>query len=131
MNDSAFLDIACAEARQGAQQGERAAGAVLEKSGEIIARSHDRSRALNDPVAVPEMECIRRAGRRKDQQALTLYSTRYPDMLCAGTIVQFSIGALVIGLAEKQTPVIEFLKQKQVPVIFIEHDGCVALGTAP
>jgi cytosine deaminase len=127
MNHSEFLDIACEEANRGATQGERAAGAVLEKSGQVVARSHDRCLALNDPIAGPEMNCIRRAGRRTDQKSLTLYSTGYPDMLCAGTIVQFSIGALVVGLPQKESAAISFLKQKNVPVSFIDHAGCVGL----
>ena len=55
------------------------------------------------------MECIRLSGRRNDQSSLTLYTTGYPDMLTAGTILQFSIGALVIGQPLTSHPAIELL----------------------
>jgi tRNA(Arg) A34 adenosine deaminase TadA len=127
MNHLQFLDQAAREAAKARTMGECPAGAVLVKEGEIIASSHFRCNALNDPIAVPEMDCIRRAGRRVDQAELTLYSSRYPDMLVAGTIIQFSIGALVIGLREKKSPAISLLKDKNVPLTFITHDGCAAL----
>ena len=127
LNHRKFLDIAWAEAKAGKSLGERGAGAVLVKEGEVITQSRDRRKELNDPIAVPEMDCIRRAGRRSDQPSLTLYTTRYPDMLCAGTVIQFSIGGLVIGLPETENPAINFLRQKQVPIQFVEHKGCMAM----
>lgn len=127
MNHLPFLDQAAQEAGQARASGERPAGAVLVKDSEVIAHSHFRCQSLNDPIAVPEMECIRHAGRRTDQAELVLYSSRYPDMLVAGTIIQFSIGGLVIGLPEKDSSAISLLKEKNVPLTFVPHDGCLAL----
>jgi cytosine deaminase len=128
MPHATFLDIACSEAAEGKASGEYPAGAVLVKDGSVVARGHDRCRALNDPVATPEMECIRRAGRRADQRQLTLYCTRYPDMLAAGTIIQFSIGRVVVGLPEAVTPALSLLGEKSVPLEFASHAGCRALA---
>tara|TARA_R110002096_G_scaffold42996_1_gene115996 strand:- start:335 stop:700 length:366 start_codon:yes stop_codon:yes gene_type:complete len=94
------------------------AGAVLVKGDEVIAKSHDCRRQQNNPIASAEMECIRLAGRRTDQSELTLISTEYPDLLTAGTVLQFSIGALVIGRAESSSPAIDLLKAKGVPITF-------------
>lgn len=131
MHHETFLDIACEEAAEGKAAGERSAGAVLVKDQVVVARSHDRCRALNDPVATPEMDCIRRAGRRSDQSELTLYCTRFPDMLAAGTILQFSIGRVVVGRAAGNTAALALLAEKQVPVDFVPHDGCEALAGEP
>lgn len=128
MNHLPFLDQAAREATKAKTMGDSPAGAVLVKQGKIIASSHNRCKTLNDPIAVPEMECIRDAGRRTDQSTLTLYSSRYPDMLVAGTIIQFSIGALVIGLPEQNSPAISLLRDKNVPIAFVPHDGCSALA---
>ncbi len=130
MHHETFLDIACTEAGEGKAAGERPAGAVLVKDQVVVARSHDRCRALDDPVATPEMDCIRRAGRRNDQKELTLYSTRYPDLLAAGTILQFSIGRVVVGLPEADTPAIALLRDRSVPLEFASHAGCLALSEA-
>ncbi len=127
MNHLPFLDQAVQEAEQARASGERPAGAVLVKDNKVITHNHSRCQSLNDPIAVPEMECIRHAGRRADQAELVLYSSRYPDMLVAGTIIQFSIGGLVIGLPETESPAISLLKEKNVPLTFVPHDGCLAL----
>jgi len=74
---------------------------------------------LDNPVAVAEMDCIRAAGRRVDQRDLTLCTTRYPDMLVAGTVIQFSIGGLVIGQPEKDSAAVSLLREKGVPVTFV------------
>ena len=118
MSPSNFLAMAAIEAQLAAVEGESAVGAIIVKGDEVIAKSHDRRIQHNNPIATAEMECIRLAGRRNDQAELTLYSTAYPDMLTAGTILQFSIGALVIGQPLTSTPAIELLLSKSVPVTF-------------
>ncbi len=124
MTHTNFLEMAADQARISANTGGLAVGAVLVKNDEIIASSHDRSRQLNDPIATAEMNCIRQAGRRNDQAQLTLYSTRYPDMLIAGTILQFSIGAMVIGLSETSDSVIKLLKNKNISLTFLPTEQC-------
>lgn len=127
MDHQRFLDIACSEAKQSIVSGGIGAGAVMVKNDEVVAQSHDRTKQINDPIAVAEVDCIRKAGRRNDQAELTLYSTRYPDMLCVGTILQFSIGAVVIGLEQSDTAELTLLKDKGVPVTFSPHVRCKEL----
>jgi creatinine deaminase len=128
MDHPGFLEIAVDEAIQSGIDDNPQVGAVIVKGEEIVARSHDRTAELNDPTAVAEVDCIRKAGRRNDQTELTLYSTRYPDMLCAGTILQFSIGTLVIGLEPTSSAVINLLNEKGVPVIFSPQASCARLS---
>jgi len=131
VDHSYYLDIASQEGEQAFKSNDIPAGAVLGKasgdSSSVVAQSHDQLKALDDPIATAELDCIRRAGRRNDQPDLTLYTTRYPDMLCAGTLLQFSIGALVIGLPEANSPALKLLEEKEVPVSFIPHAGCQSL----
>ena len=61
MNHSGFLDMACKEALNSSEEGSVLAGAVLTNGDEIIAQSGDQSIQLNDPVALAEMNDIRRA----------------------------------------------------------------------
>ncbi|MEM7196151.1 MAG: deaminase [Pseudomonadota bacterium] len=122
-----FLAEAAAEARKSVAEGGKGVGAVLVKDETIVARSCDRTHQLNDPIAVAEMDCIRRAGRRADQSELTLYSTGYPDMLTAGTLLQFSIGALVVGRTALNSDSLKLLAERQLPVKFIPHTDCTSL----
>jgi cytosine/creatinine deaminase len=118
MSYEKFLEIAEDQAKLGLAEGNSLAGAVIVKGDNVVAMSHDRRQQDNNPIATAEMECIRLAGRRTDQKDLTLISTRYPDMLVAGTILQFSIGALVIGLPEINNPAIDMLRSKGISINF-------------
>lgn len=120
MDHSYFLELARQQANQSVDQGGECRGAVLVKEGRVLAQSGDQTRQNNNPIAVAEMECIRQAGRRSDHRDLILYMVQYPDMLTAGTVIQFSIGTLVIGLAETQTPEVGLLRSRDVNLIFID-----------
>ena len=125
---SVLLDAAVEQARSGNAPPGRRAGAVIAKAGSIVARSCDRTLELDDPIAVAEVDCIRMAGRRSDQNELTLYTTRYPDMLCVGTVLQFSIGSVVIGLERISSAELALLHAKGVPVVHEPHQGCKELA---
>ena len=135
VNHFYYLGIACEQGNLAKKANEMPAGAVLVKAEEIgadsaqlvVSKSHEQCQALDDPIATAEMDCIRRAGRRNDQSELTLYTSRYPDMLCAGTLLQFSIGALVIGLPATESPALNLLSEKGLSVSFVPHSGCEQL----
>lgn len=118
MTAAEYLAIARAEAEKGVANGEQYGGAVIVKAGAVVSKAHDYRQQLNNPIASAEMECIRLAGRRSDQKSLTLYSTNYPDLLTAGTLLQFSIGSLVIGKPSATNAAIDLLRSKAVPVEF-------------
>ena len=110
-----FMSIAHHEAGKS----ENNAGSVLVINNEVIATSYDRTQELNDPVAIAEMDCIRKAGRRNDHASMCLFTTNTPDMLAAGTIVQFGIGKIVISGRQHQSMPIDFLHQHGVNVQFL------------
>ena len=101
-----------------ANSGDEPAGAVLARGEEIVASGRNRVRELDDPIAVAEMDCIRQAGRRSDQNELTLYSSGAPSMLVAGTLLQFSIGGLCIQGSRTSSPAVNLLRSKGVSVTF-------------
>ena len=127
MDHSKFLDLAAQEALKGSISEQTRAGAILVKNQQVVAASYNRCQELNDPIATAEMDCIRKAGRRIDQAELTLYLTRYPGMLIAGTVLQFSIGQIVIGLKDKSNKAIVLLKSKNLPVVFWPNLQCEQL----
>ena len=121
-SNSEFLRIARKQMQRQADDGEAGDVALLVKDDEIVATGQDRRRETNNPIACAEMECIRLAGRRTDQASLALVTTGYPNLLVAGTILQFSIGVLVIGQPPASSPAIDLLQSKGVPVTFCADD---------
>lgn len=97
MNIEKFLKLAEEQAAIGKREGGEPVGSVLTKGDEVVGCGHDRTRQLNDPIAIAELDCFRNAGRRNDYSELTLYCTHYPNMLAAGVIIQFGIGQLIVG----------------------------------
>ena len=73
------------------------------------------------------MDCLRNAGRQKSYRGMTLYTTLSPCMMCAGTIVQFSIPRLVVGEAENFAGNLDFLADRGVEVILADDRECIGL----
>ena len=114
------LQLVASEASRSGSCGGIAEGAVLARGSELIASSGNRTLELDDPIATAEMECIRKAGRRNDQADMTLYTSRCPDLLVAGTILQFSIGSVVVVGERSDSSAVALLEQKGVPVTFTD-----------
>ena len=102
-------------------------GAAMVENGTVIAVGHNRRVQDGDPIAHGEMDCLRKAGRRRDYAGVTLYTTLSPCMMCAGTIVQFGIKSVVIGEARSFPGNVDFLRQHGVDVTVLDDPDCIAL----
>jgi len=122
MCDLEFLELAKAMAEKSATAGGRAIGSLLVKGSTVAGQGYDRTRQLNDPIAIAELDCLRNAGRRNDYAQLTLYSTHAPNLLVAGVVIQFGIGKLVVGnQGHFSETVLNLLNSKHIPVTLLER----------
>jgi tRNA(adenine34) deaminase len=99
-DDEKFMAEAIAEARQGFSEGEVPIGAVAVKDGVIVARGHNRRKALSDITSHAEMMCLRNLSSRKldfDLSGVTIYSTLEPCAMCTGAMIHYKIGRVVFG----------------------------------
>jgi len=83
------MDLALAEARAAAADGEVPVGCVVVRGTEVIARARNRTRADHDPTAHAEMLAIRAAAARLGAPRLVecdLYVTLEPCPMCAQAI---------------------------------------------
>ncbi|WP_280773048.1 nucleoside deaminase [Rhizobium sp. SG_E_25_P2] len=97
------MEVAFEEARAAASRGEVPVGAVIVKSGLIIARAGNRTREKNDPTAHAEIEAIRMACAEIGDERLTdadLYVTLEPCTLCAAAISFARIRRLYYGASD-------------------------------
>jgi cytosine deaminase len=124
----ALFETALEEARQGFAEGGIPIGAALvESDGRIVARGRNRRVQEDDAIAHGEMDCLRRAGRRRSYRSTTLYTTLSPCMMCAGTIVQFKIPKVVIGENKTFGGNEEFLRSRGVEVVVLDDGRCIEL----
>ena len=97
------MEIALDEARAASERGEVPIGAVLVRGGEVVARSGNRTRELNDPTAHAEMLVIRDAASAIGSERLTdadLYVTLEPFAMCAAAISFARIRRLYFAAAD-------------------------------
>lgn len=122
-----FMREAFGQALKSFSEGGLPIGAVMVENGTIVAVGHNRRVQDGDPIAHGEMDCFRNAGRRSRYDKITLYTTLSPCMMCAGTIVQFGIGQVVVGENRNYQGNIEFLRQRKVDVLLLDDPDCVSL----
>lgn len=103
MDDEKLMKAALAEAARAAARGEVPVGAVIARTGRVIARGSNRPIGASDPTAHAEIVAIRKAAKRCGNYRLPdcdLYVTVEPCAMCLGAVVQARIRRLVFGAAD-------------------------------
>lgn len=125
--DRRFLRLAHDEARQGFDEGGCPIGSVLAEGTTLIASGRNQRVQQGDPIAHGEMDCLRRAGRRRSYRGTTLYTSLSPCMMCAGTIAMMGIPRVVVGENVNFAGEIDFLRGRGVEVVLVNDADCIAL----
>lgn len=101
MNDAVLIGLALEEARLAPAHGDTPIGAVMiDGTGTVVARNHNRREEHSDPTAHAEMLVIREAARQNGSWRLedhTLAVTLEPCAMCAGALVNARLRRLVYG----------------------------------
>jgi tRNA(adenine34) deaminase len=98
-----FMDLALAEARAAAADGEVPVGCVIVRDGAVIARGRNRTIADHDPTAHAEMVALREAAFTLGTERLTacdIYVTLEPCTMCAAALSFARIRRLYYGAAD-------------------------------
>jgi cytosine deaminase len=125
--NSALVDRCHALALKGYEEGGVPVGSLLARGGEVVAEGWNRRVQMGDPIAHGEMDCLRNAGRQRSYGDTTLYTSLSPCMMCAGTIVQFNIPAVVILENRNFGGNEDFLRAHGVAVAIVDDRRCVEL----
>jgi len=101
------MNEALLEAKIAFQEEEIPVGAVLVKNGEIVAREHNRTRQLGNPLAHAEKLIIDKimASKAVYLQDYSLYITLEPCLMCAGMLIWSRMGKIVFGAADPKAGV--------------------------
>jgi len=107
-----MMRLALEEARHALHLGEVPIGAVLAHDQEVVASGFNQPIHAVDPTGHAEIVAMRKAAREIGNyrlQALTLYVTVEPCMMCVGAIVQARVRSLVYGASEPKFGAVESL----------------------
>ena len=99
-NDEHFMREALRQAQKAFEASEVPVGAVVVRSGKIIARASNQVELLKDATAHAEMLALTQAEAAVGDWRLTdcdLYVTKEPCPMCAGALVHTRIRRLVFG----------------------------------
>ncbi len=131
MADAAYiemLDVALEEARLGLAEGGIPIGAALfDRKGVLLGRGHNRRVQEGDPSIHGETDAFRKAGRRRTYQDTVMVTTLAPCWYCSGLILQFRIGAVIVGESRTFHGGIDWLRERGVEVIDMESAACEQL----
>ena len=103
---SLFMQQALSEADLAEQNGDVPVGAVIVKSGQIIARGHNKREFAIDTTAHAEIVAIRAACQKLGKWILNdceLYVTLEPCLMCFGAILQARIANVYFGAYDPKT----------------------------
>ena len=99
------MQLAIAEARRAAAEGEIPVGALIVAGDRIVGRGHNLTETLADVTAHAEMQAITAAAADRGAKYLddaTLYVTLEPCLMCAGAIGWSQLRRIVIGARDPQ-----------------------------
>ena len=100
VDDDALMEVALAEASDGAEAGEVPVGAVVAVGDRIVARRHNERESLVDPTAHAELLALRDAAAEVGSWRLagaTLVVTLEPCPMCAGAAWAARLDRVVWG----------------------------------
>jgi tRNA(adenine34) deaminase len=103
LNDQEAMELALAEARAAAGEGEVPVGAVALVGGRVVAARHNEREGTGDPTAHAEMLALRDAAAALGGWRLadvSLVVTLEPCPMCAGALVAARVGRVVFGASD-------------------------------
>src|ERR1700736_415314 len=117
----AMLDVAVEEARAGLAEGGIPIGAALfHQNGVLLGSGHNRRVQEGDPSVHGETDAFRKAGRQRNYRDTIMVTTLAPCWYCSGLIVQFQIGAVVVGESRTFRGGIDWLRERGIEVIDLD-----------
>ncbi len=124
----AMLEAALEEARIGLSEGGIPIGAALfDTTGKLLGRGHNRRVQQGDPSVHGETDACRNAGRRRTYRDTIMVTTLAPCWYCSGLILQFRIGAVIVGESRTFRGGIDWLRERGVEVIDLDSAECEQL----
>jgi cytosine deaminase len=122
------LDAAIEQAEKSWSEGGIPIGsALVDAAGSIVSVGHNQRVQKKSVILHAEMDCLERAGRRRDWQTLTLVSTLSPCPMCSGTSNLYKIPRVEIAENRTFMGAEEWMRANGIELTVVDDPRCVAL----
>ena len=130
--DRHFLEVAKAQAREGAAEGGIPIGAALVADRGVLEAGHNRRVQLGSPIHHGETDALEQAGRQPAAvyRRATMYTTLSPCDMCTGAILLYEIPRVVIGEHATFLGGEDYLSARGVEVIVADDPECAEMMRA-
>ena len=127
-----YMELALKEARKAYKKDEVPVGAIIVKSGKVIAKAYNQKEKKQNPTKHAEIIAIEKACKKLKTWHLDdciLYVTLEPCLMCAGAIIQSRIKKVVYAASSEKFGYIEsidnvFNNKKNNHLVEIEKGIC-------
>lgn len=110
MENTEFMSVALAAAKESAAEGEVPVGAVIVRNGEVVAIGRNRRETVKDALSHAEIEAIRTACAVLGGWRLwecEMYVTLEPCPMCAGAILNARLRKVTFGAYDSKNGAVE------------------------
>ena len=111
-DDTHFMELALAVAREAASRGEVPVGAIIVSGGEVVGSGYNCREELRSPLGHAEIVAIQAASNHVGGWRLNecdIYVTLEPCLMCMGAILQARMRRLVFGCLDPKAGAVESL----------------------
>ena len=123
-----WISAAIEQAEPSWSEGGIPIGSVLvDATGAIVARGHNKRVQMGDPILHAEMVCLQNAGRRRDWSDCTLVSTLSPCPMCSGAAVLYRIPGVIIGENSTFQGAEDWMQVNGIDATVLNDDRCIRL----
>jgi cytosine/creatinine deaminase len=120
-----MLAIAIDEAEAGfAEGGIPIRAALFSRDSKVLGRGRNRRVQHGDPSAHGETDAFRNAGRQSSYRDTIMVTTLAPCWYCSGLILQFGIGAVIVGESRTFQGGVDWLREKGIEVVDLDSTEC-------
>lgn len=128
-DDRAWLNVAIAQARQGAVEGGVPVGAALVAGGRLLGAGHNRRVQEGSVIRHAETDALENSGRLPAAvyRTATMFTTLSPCDMCSGAILLYRIPRVVIGEHDTFMGSEDLLRSRGVVVVVVGDDECRSL----
>lgn len=98
--------------------------ALLNSNGRLISSGHNCEIQSDSSIPHAILDCLMNVDPAISLSDYSIYTTHSPCIMCAGAIILFKLGRVVIGSSGEHPSAVDILKNNGINVEFVKSSEC-------